>query len=271
MDQAVGLGTLALTGETVAGFHGGFWTVTTSVFCLYLFYIAPWFRYLYVSFIVLIFPSPLQDRNSYFWMHPPSIVPLGTYTLVSVVIGSTLGKSSASKPCCPISKAWLSLFTPVFHLNALFLLASSKMLFAFAKNFLPLLGPSVQQIAPWRSREVVAKCLFALTLVFQCLETWQGFLYFSTFLLRFCPTLLEHLLRIIFLFLSTPPSCTFRVPACSEPISHWNLPLDFSCHLWYITLWEKQSSCENKYLHKLDTYANTFNYYFCHICFFYYV
>lgn len=170
-------------------------------------------------------------------MHPPPTVPRGTP--LSLVIGSTLGKSSASKPLLWMSNAWHSLFTPVFHLNALLLSASSKMLFASAKNFLPLLGPSVLQIAPWQSWEVVAKCLFALTFVFHCLETWQGFLCFSTFLLRFCPTLLEYLLQIIFPFLSAPPSCTFRESACSEFISHWTLPFVFSHHLWYITLWEK--------------------------------
>lgn len=109
-------------------------------------------------------------------MHPPPTVPRGTP--LSLVIGSTLGKSLASKPLLSMTNAWHSLFTPVFHLNSLLLSASSKMLFASAKNFLPLLGPSVLQIAPWQSWEAVAKCHFALTLVFHCLETWQGFLYF---------------------------------------------------------------------------------------------
>lgn len=169
-------------------------------------------------------------------MHPPPTVLCGAP--LSLVIGSTLGKSSASKPLLWMSNAWHSLFAPVFHLSALLLSASSKMLFASAKNFLPLLGPSVLQIAPWQSWEVAAKCLFALTLVFHCLETWQGFLEFSTFLLSFCPTLLEHLLQIFFLSLSAPLRCTFRVSACSEHISHWTPLFVFFHHFWYITLWE---------------------------------
>lgn len=184
-----------------------------------------------------------------------------TWTPLSLVIGSTLGKSSASKPLLWMSNAWHSLFTPVFHLNVLLRSASSKMLFASAKNFLPLLGPSVLQIAPWQSWEVVAKCLFALTFVFHCLETWQGFLCFSHIPLQVLPhppgtpspdylpfslsSTQLHLLSLFVLSVSVIGPFRLSFPITSD-----------------ISLCGKKFSCENKYLHILNSYANKFNYYF---------
>lgn len=138
-------------------------TVTTLSFLCSLVYIPPWFKDL--CFIQSCVTPSLQNRTSYFCVYSPSIVPHAT-PMPLVVIGSTLGKSSASQPLLSDGQCLTQSLHPAFHLNAIPLSASSKMLFASAKNFLLLLEPSVLPLAPWWTGEDAAKRLLALMLGF---------------------------------------------------------------------------------------------------------
>lgn len=130
------------------GFHVGVRTVNTLSFACSLFYFPPWLRYLcFIHTCVISVSSKIEIHISLCTYPPSSYMPHPSR--VSCCHWSTLGKSSASKFLLSNGQCLTQSLYPVFHLNAISLSASSKMLFASAKNFLLLLEPSVLLIAPW--------------------------------------------------------------------------------------------------------------------------